>query len=194
MYTPLELQVSLSQVPGLSATLLENTCGQYCACSETDKSQCFAGSALLIESGDSGVAYVALWADFGLEIPELPAGAKKIYVIPKEGGLESRLHGWFTGAQRIGGRPFGIGPDFTNFEPQEWSDFGQQLGEIFQGSYFPVDFLSQTSLPGLVRGYISEADTLYREWQPEKVCPQCYDPTCPVANDPEAQCVNSDYL
>jgi len=149
---------------------------------------------LLIESGDSGVAYVALWADFGLEIPELPAGAKKIYVIPKEGGLESRLHGWFTGAQRIGGRPFGIGPDFTNFEPQEWSDFGQQLGEIFQGSYFPVDFLSQTSLPGLVRGYISEADTLYREWQPEKVCPQCYDPTCPVANDPEAQCVNSDYL
>lgn len=121
MYDPSGLDKALTAFPDVTTELTDIECGTYCFDSEFD---CFAGPALRLSLLDSDLVLVALWSDSHSKIPAYPVGTCQIYVVPEAEGFQSRLHGWFTGAQRVGGRPFGIGPDFLNLEHRdEWDSY-----------------------------------------------------------------------
>ncbi len=196
MYDPSGLDKALTAFPDVTTELTDIECGTYCFDSEFD---CFAGPALRLSLLDSDLVLVALWSDSHSKIPAYPVGTCQIYVVPEAEGFQSRLHGWFTGAQRVGGRPFGIGPDFLNLEHRdEWDSYLDALrttgDSVLVELSLPREVAEQEGLPRLVYNYVRDLATLHESRKPEYVCPACYDPTCPATEDRGAECINSDVL
>lgn len=194
MYTPSSLMEALAVFPDLAAELLDVECGTYCTETEFD---CFEGTALRLTPLGSEVVLVALWSHLYSSAPDYP-GQCHIYVVPETAGFQSHLHGWFTGAQRVRGRPFGIGPDFLNLEHRdEWEDYLSGLRDedaALLGLSVHSDLAELEGLPRMVYSYTRELVALHEAGKPKSVCPSCYAPTCPAGEDRGAECVNTEIL
>ena len=194
MYTPSSLMEALAVFPDLAAELVDVECGTYCTEIEVD---CFEGPALRLTPLGFEVVLVALWSHLYSTAPDY-AGQCHIYVVPETDGFESHLHGWFTGAQRVGGRPFGIGPDFLNLEHRdEWENYFSGLRKedaALSGLSVPPDLAELEGLPRMVYRYTRELVALHEATKPKSVCPSCFDPTCPAGADRGAECVNTEVL
>ena len=193
MYSPSSLMEALAVFPEIAAELVDVECGTYCAETEFD---CFEGPALRLTLLGSEVALIALWSQLSSTAPEYP-GPCHIYVVPELDGFQSPSHAWFTGAQRVSGRPFGVGPDFLILEhPEEWAGYVENL----QAQDSPLLELSahelakREGLPQLVYDYMRELVAIHESKKPKFICQSCYDPTCPATEDRSAECINSDVL
>lgn len=193
MHSPSSLMEALKVFPEIAAELVEVECGKYCAETEFD---CFEGPALRLTPLGSEVVLIALWSQLSSTAPEHP-GQCHIYVVPETDGFQSHLHGWFTGAQRVGGRPFGMGPDFLNLEHrEEWQSYVEDL-QAQDSALLELsthELAEQKGLPQLVHDYIRELVALNESEKPKVVCESCYDPKCPATEDRNAECINSEAL
>lgn len=155
MYRQVDLAEVLRELPGLEVKLANIECEDFCSCGSPAEESCFSGEALSIFSKVSGMAFTAVWRKLPSPFPE---GCMEIYVLPP-GGFSSALHRWFTGAQRVGGRPFGIGPDFVNLEPEEWPAHSEIFENMFFGDFYPANevFL----LPDAIHKYIQELESVF---------------------------------
>lgn len=198
MYDPSGLDNAFKAFPNVTTELTEVECGTFCSGNEFD-SYCFAGPALRLSFIDSDLALIALWSDLHSELPSYPVGTYEICVVPEGEGFRSRLHGWFTGAQRVGGRPFGIGPNFMNLEHRgEWESYLEALRNIGDSRHVEASVVrevaEQEGLPRLVYNYARDLVALHESRKPKYVCPACYDPTCPATVDRGADCINTGVL
>lgn len=194
VYSPSSLMEALEVFPDLAVELVDLECGTYCTETEFD---CFEGPALRLSPLGSELVLVALWSHLYSAAPD-DSGLCHIYVVPETDGFESHLHGWFTAAQRLGGRPFGIGPDFLNLENRdEWEHYLGGLREEDAATWglpVPPESAELEGLPRMVYGFTRELVALYEAGKPKSGCPSCYDPTCPAGEDSGAECVNTEVL
>jgi len=188
VYTVSELTDLLSESPDVSVQLTTVECGDYCSCAGFPDVSCFAGEAIQITSQSSGLTFTAIWSE-----PSAPLlhGSRDIYVLPP-GGFASELHVRFTDAQRIGGRSFGIGPDFVNLEPYEWAEHSETFDAKFGGHYHPVG--EMLPLPDAILVYIQELESVFVSMETALICSNCNDESCDATKTRDSPCSYSDEL
>ncbi len=186
MYQPSVLARVLSENSEFTCRLIEVKCGDFCSCDRENRKLCFSGEAITIQSGT--LVFTALWSKLP---PPFPDECRQIYVVPPD-GFNGALHGWFTAAQRMGGRSFGMGPDFVNLEPHDWPLYSEVFSGVFGEDFSPSAF--SLPLPESISGYINEVEDLHASKQHPYVCPLCHDATCAATKNQESPCSYADEL
>lgn len=188
MYTPKNLANLLAEKKEFVVKLSNVKCGEYCTCDVTESNWCFSGEGIQIKSKSSGLDFIAVWSESPFP---LLSGLKEIVLFPL-GESATKLHGWFTAAQRMAGRPLGIGPDFVNLEPHEWPAHEEAFEVTFGGDYCRTE--EMLTLPEAISGYIREVESVFASMQPPYVCPVCHDASCDATTNRESPCTYIDEL